>query len=190
MTNNFTTESLQATCGIKSKELAYEVFSLIKAVLPSDMFLPDGHLKPDSCISFGNLGFIEFLNIDEEIIDVTTFVDVAPVCLDVPAIAKIKRLNLIMTIGYSEVLYNKYENHDTENSNAILGTKYNFTTLKVDGFEYLPADADVSDYKNPDNYKLVFNLTATPDVYAPVTLPTVGVVSSGNVEIQYIGPRP
>ncbi|MGL5314348.1 MAG: hypothetical protein ACRC92_13950 [Peptostreptococcaceae bacterium] len=190
MANNFTTESLQATCGIKSKVLAYEVFSLIKAILPSDMFLPDGHLKPDACISFGNLGFIEFLNIDEEIIDITTYVDVDPLCLNVPAIAQIKRLDLIMTIGYSEVLYNNYENHDLENSNAILGTKFNFTTIKIDGFEYLSIDADVTDYRNPDNYKLIFNLTATPDIYAPVTIPTAGVVSSGTVEVQYIGTKP
>ena len=56
-----------------------------------------------------------------------------------------------MTIGYSEVLHNNYENHDLENSNAILRTKYNFTTIKIDGFEYLPVDTDVTDYRNPDN---------------------------------------
>lgn len=186
-TNNYTIQASTPACGIPTKVLDYEVFTLVKAILPDNMFTSPGHLDPNSLGVIGNFGFIEFLNVEERIVNYTTFVDI-DTCIDVPAIAQIKQLDLIITIGYSEVLYNKYNTPNPDNNDAILGTNYNFTTIKVDGFRFAEVDEDVSSYRNPKNYTLSFNLTAAPDMYAPDTMPLVGVVCSGDVTVNYVNP--
>jgi hypothetical protein len=185
---DYSTKDLVPVCQLPVKTLQDQVFTLTRALLPSNMFDPTGHLYPDSVIAFGNLGFIEFLDVREEIAEETKLIDLCPQQQAVKSTASIKKISIIVTIGYSVVLYNAYENHSTTNSDAILATQTNFTTLKIDGFAYSSIYADTSKFYDKNNYTLNFDLTATPDIYAPQTIPFVGVISSGNVTLSLINP--
>lgn len=185
---DYSTKDLVPVCQLPVKTLQDQVFTLTRALLPSNMFDPTGHLYPDSVTAFGNLGFIEFLDVREEIAEETKLIDLCPLQQPIKSTAKIKKISIIVTIGYSVVLYNAYENHSTTNSDAILATQTNFITLKIDGFAYSSIDADTSKYYDKNNYNLSFDLTATPDIYAPQTIPFVGVISSGSVTLSLINP--
>ncbi|MGL6106943.1 hypothetical protein [Romboutsia sp.] len=190
LSNDYNTQShSNIPCNRISKTLPNEFFNISKSLLPPIMFDPTtGRLRDDATKAMGNLGFIESLVVKDKLIDKTVSIDISPKCTQVKATAKLRRLDLIMTIGYNVILLNSYHNSDPLNSNQILGILSNFTTVKVDDFVYLSPDDDFTKYTLPENYKLNFILKAEPDKYAPVDIPFVGFISQGGVYAVYIGP--